>query len=161
MRGLILFLSFFSSVVSAETFLRLPLPPPLANVGQSGTKSCIGTSFNADSSISGFCRTKNSSPCSGRGCQPVTFTTTYVTIWDAEGNFVSEVTCGIGRHHLPQADTVTYAAGYDATSCPLVNRPQNISFTINGTPYYYWTTDAASGAVLVSDNYPWGFLYSP
>jgi hypothetical protein len=150
-----------AATAHAGTLLRLPLPPTLLTVGQSGTKSCAGVGFNADGSVHGSCHTKVASACSGRGCQPLTMITTYAVLWDAEANVVSEVTCSVTRHHLPQTDTTTYAPGFDATRCPAVNLfGTGTSVVINGTPYYYVTTDAASGAELVNSN-SWGFLYLP
>lgn len=160
MKSILLFLSLVGAA-QASTVIQLPLPPSLATVGQSGTKNCIGESFNPDGSVNGFCRTRVSSPCSGRGCQPVSLITTYAVRWDAEANPVSEVTCGITRHHIPQSDTTTYAPGFDLATCPSSNPFSPITVVINGTPYYYVTTDAASGAMLVGSNYPWGFLYLP
>lgn len=160
MKVVILFLSLIAGSAYAGTLVQLPLPPSLATVGQSGTKSCAGVSFNADGSVNGSCHTKVASACSGRGCQPVTMITNYAVIWDAEGNPVSVVTCSVTRHHLPQTDSAVYAPGFDATTCPVINLfGTGTAVVINGTPFYYVTTDA-TGAELVNSN-SWGFLYSP
>lgn len=160
MKTLLLSLLLIGSA-HAGTLLQLPLPPSLATVGQSGTKSCAGNRFNVDGSVVGACRTVMASACSGRGCQPVSYVTAYVVTWDTQGTSTGVIACSVTRHHLPQANIVTYAPGYDASTCPPVNlSATGTAFVINGTPYYYVTTDAASGAVLVNSN-SWGFLYLP
>ena len=162
-------MGLMGALAHAGTIVQLPLPIALEDVGQSGTKSCVGVKFNADNSVYGQCKTVASSACSGRGCQPVQTTTAYAVTWDATGTEVlAEVACSVTRHHLPQPNTTTYAPGFDATSCPGV--VLNSTGTTVGIPYgpyawqlayyYYVTTDAVTGGELLNSNV-WGFLYLP
>lgn len=154
-------MAMMGAAARAETFIQLPLPASLNGVGQSGTKACAGTGFNADGTVVGVCKTQYAGACSGRGCQPVVSITTYVANWDVNGDNGTAVVCSVTRHHLPQVDTTQYVPGYDATTCPRINLdPTKTVVTINGVPFYYVTTDAVSGAELVNSNF-WGFLYLP
>ncbi len=133
--------------------------PTLSGVGIAGRTACVGSAFNSDNSVVGACRTVTASACSGRGCQPVTYTTTYVANWDALGEPTGTAACSLTRHHLPQADQVTFLNGY--TSCPsVVFDPTQTVVVIGGFPMYYVTTDAATGAELVNNNVA-GYLYLP
>lgn len=152
--------------VQAGTLVQLAQPPSLNGVG-GAQHSCVGVGFNADHSIYGACRTVTSSACSGRGCQPVTVTTDYATVWDAAGDPIVAVLCSITRHHIPQTNTTQYAPGYDATNCPSVVLGTGTTVGIPYGPYawqeayyYYVTTDPVTGAELVNSN-SWGFLFTP
>ncbi len=154
-----------AGLANAGTLVQLAQPASLNGIGNQ--HACVGVGFAADNSVYGACKTVTSSACSGRGCQPVSYVTTYATTWDAEGNPIAATPCRIARHHLPQADQITYLNGYDATSCPPVKLSEP---TVVGIPYgtypwevmyfYYVTTDAVTGAELVNNN-TWGFLYLP
>lgn len=134
--------------------------PALAGIGQAARTACVGDSFNADGSVLGSCHTATSSPCSGRGCQPVTMTTNYIATWDANGNATGVQTCATVRHHLPQADQVTYVNGHSAADCHGVVFVQtNTVVVIDGAPFYYVST-SSNGAELVNSNVQ-GFLYLP
>ena len=154
-------------VVKAGTLVQLAQPASLNGVGQATRAACVGTGFAADDSVIGQCKTAIAGPCSGRGCQPVTMTTNYATTWDASGAPIAAVTCSIARHHLPQADTIQYAPGYDASNCPGVKLATATTVGIPYGPYpwdvsyfYYVTTDPVTGAELVNSQ-TWGFLYLP
>lgn len=142
----------FSGAVQAQQLIALT-QPALVGVGQPARTACVGTAFNADSSIVGACRTATSSACSGRGCQPVTFTTTYVASWDVFGDPTGVTACSVTRHHLPQADTVVYGSGFGPSNCPVVVfNPTGNTVNVNGTPFYYVTTDAQTSNELVNSN---------
>src|SRR6267142_4212588 len=111
--------------------------------------ACSGSSFNADSSILGACRTLAFTACSGRGCQPVTYTTTYVVHWDSGGNPGGVEACSLLRHHLPQADVLSYLGGHSAADCPNLLTQTGTVVVLDGVPYYYITTDPVSGTELV------------
>jgi hypothetical protein len=82
-------------------------------------------------------------------------------VWDAQGNPLIATLCSTLRHHLPQADQVSYEPGFDATSCLHPNfNPTGTTVVINGSPYYYVSTDPVTGNELVNNNYA-GFLVSP
>lgn len=135
--------------------------PALAGVGIASRTACVGSAFNSDNSVRGACHTVTSSPCSGRGCQPVTYTTNYVAVWDSQGNALSVTACSVTRHHLPQADQVTALNGIDPSDCAgVVFNPTGTVVTINGSPFYYVATDAVTGAELVNSNTA-GYLALP
>src|ERR1700692_3233209 len=115
MKGIVLGLLLCGSAY-ADNFVQLG-QPSLIGVGIAGRLGCAGMGFNAAHSIFGACHTVTSAPCSGRGCQPVTYTTNYVATWDALGTPIGATACSVVRHHLPQADQVTYANGYSASNC--------------------------------------------
>jgi len=113
---------------------------------------CEGQSFNADDSVHGTCEVIVSSACSGRGCQPVTYTTFYIADWDLAGNPTLEDRCAQVRHHLPQANQWTFFNGHTAADCPA---PSFGTSTTVGIPYgayswdvayYYYVTTSADGA---------------
>jgi hypothetical protein len=134
--------------------------PDLDGIGLSGRTACVGDSFNADGSVVGQCHTVTSSPCSGRGCQPVTLTTNYIASWDVEGNATGVQACSVVRHHLPQANTTTYLNGHSAADCPGVVFNQGAgTVEIGGIPYYYMTT-SVNGDELVNSNVA-GYLVLP
>ena len=161
MKGLILALTMMSGTAFASTLFQLPPPPALVGVGIAGRLACVGVGFNADDSIYGACHTATSAPCSGKGCQPVTYTTNYIVTWDTAGNPTGSTGCSIVRHHLPQADQTTYLDGHSAADCPgVLFNPTGAVVVVNGVPYYYVTTDAVTGAELVNSNAA-GFLYLP
>lgn len=141
----------------ADSLTGLPVPPGVE--GMAGRKSCVVVSFNAGHSIDGVCTGVTSPACSGRGCNPATFTAVYIATWDAEGNVVSAVECSYTRHHTPQVDTVTYFNGY--TSCPAkAYNPTGTVVVLDGIPFWYVATDPATGDELVNSNVG-GYLYSP
>lgn len=112
--------------------------------------ACVGSGFDGGQ-VTGVCVSVTSSPCSGRGCQPVTFTTTYLARWELDGATVSLEACNLTRHHLPQANQVTYYG--DHTSCPaLVYNPTGTTVVVDGTPFYYVSTDPVTGDELVNSN---------
>lgn len=150
----------FSGAALAQTLVPLT-QPSLAGVGLPARTACVGNAFNADDSIVGSCKTVTSSPCSGRGCQPVTNTTTYVATWDVFGDAIGVTACSVTRHHLPQADTTTYSMGYGPTNCPgVVFNPHPGSVTIvDGVPYYWVATDATTSSELINSNTA-GYLYN-
>jgi hypothetical protein len=77
------------------------------------------------------------------------------------GNPMTADACSQLRHHLPQADSITYLNGHSAADCMSVNfNPTGIVVVIDSVPYYYVTTDAVSDAELVNSNAA-GFLYLP
>ena len=161
MRGLILALTMVSGTAFAGALDQLPPPPALVGVGIATRLACVGVAFNADNTIYGACHTATSAPCSGKGCQPVTYTTNYIATWDTAGSPTGSTGCSIVRHHLPQADQTTYLNGHSAADCPgVVFNPTGPVVAINGAPYYYVTTDAVTGAELVNSNAA-GFLYLP
>ena len=143
----------------ADSLIQLPIPAGV--VGQEGRTSCVGNGFNADHSVFGACNSVTSSACSGRGCNPVTYTTTYVAAWDADGVPLSAIACSVTRHHSPQPNVTTYENGYDETSCPGVNLfGTHTVVVVDGTPFYYVATDPVTGAELVNSNAA-GFLVLP
>lgn len=147
-----------ASAQTSDNVVLLQSPPGVAVIP--GHTSCEGSAFNADSSVVGACRVISSTACSGRGCQPVTLTTTYVANWDAAGTPLSAVACKVVRHHLPQADAVTYAPGYDATTCPSINTGSTGTVVVvDGFPFYYVTT-GPDGAELL-DSQAQGYLFTP
>lgn len=161
MKAYLLSLSLLFTGVAYAGMAQLSLPPSLANVGQPAVKSCAGNAFAGDGSVIGACRTVTVSACSGRGCAPVSYTTTYVATWDDAGLSTSVTACSVARRHRPQPTTFTYAPGYDAVSCPEVDlAATGTVYTIDGTPFYYVTTDPTTGAVLVNLN-TWGYVYTP
>src|SRR5882762_4152225 len=100
MKSILCALAFLlAGAASAQTLSQLPLPPAL--IGASRV-ACVADGFNADSSIYGTCHTVQSGPCSGRGCQPVSYITNYATEWDAVGNPLSATPCSVIRRHFPQ-----------------------------------------------------------
>jgi hypothetical protein len=151
MKGIIFTVALLAAAaVQASTLVPLS-QPALEGIGLVGRTACVGSSFNADSSITGACHTITSSPCSGRGCQPVTYTTNYVAKWDDVGNSLSVTACAVVRHHLPQVDQTTYLNGY--TACPaVVFNPQTGVIVVNGIPLYYVTTDVVTGNELANAN---------
>jgi hypothetical protein len=161
MKGSILALMMVTGTAVAGTLVQLPPPPSLVGIGIATRLACVGVSFTGDGSVNGMCHTATSSPCSGRGCQPVTYITNYIVGWDATGSPTGSSACSTVRHHLPQADQTTYLNGHSAADCPgVVFNSTGSVVTINGVPYYYVTTDAMSGAELVNSNAA-GFLYLP
>lgn len=139
-----------SGVVSAGTMELTQ--PALAGIGIEGRTACVGDTFNANDSITGACHTIVSSPCSGRGCQPVTFTTNYIAAWDAQGNATGVEACSVLRHHLPQPNTTTYLNGHNALDCPGVVFNQGAGIVeVDGIPYYYVTT-SVDGNELINSN---------
>lgn len=163
MKALFFSLMAFAGIASAQTagdphINRLLAPPGVAVLP--GHTACVGSAFNADGSIVGACRVIHASACSGRGCQPVTLTTTYVANWDVTGAGTSAVACKVVRHHLPQIDVITYADGYDASTCPNLNlNPTGTVVIIDGVPLAYVST-GPSGQELVNDSVG-GFLWTP
>lgn len=152
------FLLMMAGAAVAQTPL---VEPSLTGIGIAGRTACVGAGFNADNSIYGACHTVTSPPCSGRGCQPVTTTTNYIATWDAVGNPLGTLACNTVRHHLPQADIVTPLNGIDPASCHgVVFNTTTGTVEIGGTPYYWVTTDTATGAELVNSSTA-GFLYQP
>jgi len=167
MKRLLLALALTATGVHAGTLVQLAQPASLNGVGQAAQHACAGVGFAADHSVYGACRTATSSPCSGRGCQPVSYITDYATTWDAVGNPLVAVTCSVTRHHVPQANQTTYAPGYDATNCPAVVLATGTtvgipygSYPWEVTYFYYVTTDPVTGAELVNSSAS-GFLYLP
>jgi hypothetical protein len=135
----------------ADSLIQLPIPGGV--VGQEGRTSCVGSGFNADHSVFGACNSAISSACSGRGCNPVTNTTTYVAAWDADGVPISAIACSVTRHHSPQPNVTTYENGFDGTSCLDLNFfGTHTVLVVDGTPFYYVATDPVTGAELVNSN---------
>lgn len=121
---------------SLPTVTALGIPPALLHVGQPGRLACAPVGFRDDDSVYGACHTATASPCSGRGCQPVTVTTNYVVDWDIDGNPTLGDACSVVRHHLPQADQITYTAGYSAADCfPVRLNPLGTTYAIPYGPY--------------------------
>ena len=146
----------FSAGAPAQQLTRLFPPAPIVARAYS---TCIGSSFNADSSVAGVCRTAYAYPCSGRGCQPLRVTSLYVASWDVFGTPVSAILCSVTKRHLPQPPIVTYYNGY--TSCPAMNfNPTGTVVVIYGVPYFYVATDPLTGAELVNSNVV-GYLVLP
>lgn len=147
MKGLVVLL-FLAVSAHAQSVISLT-QPALAGIGIAARTACVGTAFSADHSVVGACHTVTSAPCSGRGCQPVTYTTNYTATWDSSGNATGVRACSVTRHHLPQPDVVTLLNG--ATSCPgVVFNQTGSTVVITGYPYYYVTTDPVTGAELVN-----------
>jgi hypothetical protein len=143
----------------ADSLIQLPIPGGV--VGQDGRTSCAGGGFNGDHSVFGACSSATSFPCSGRGCSPVTNTTTYVAAWDTDGAPISAIACSVTRHHLPQPDVTTYENGYDGTSCPALNLlGTHTVIEVDGISFYSAATDPVTGAELVNSNVA-GFLVLP
>lgn len=156
-KSIVLFFAL-ASFAQADELVSLLSPPEVSVVA--GHTACAGTWFNADSSILGTCRVIRSSACSGRGCQPVTYTVTYIANWDELGVPTSAMLCKTIRHHAPQADVVTYAAGFDATNCFNLNlQATGSTIILDGVPYYYVTAGRA-GRILANSN-GGGFLDLP
>lgn len=132
----IMVLALLPSVAFASTLT------PLADVGPtSGAYRwyCEATGFNVDGTISGACQEKHYGTCSGRGCHPVVITLgTWVVTWDRSGN--------------PTLSS-------DPTSWPGVQGSGTV-VEVNGTPYYYITSDAA-GDELVTTNACQPYLVTP
>jgi hypothetical protein len=161
MKEIMLGLILVSSSAFADSLVHLYPPPSLIGVGIAGRLACAGVGFNADSSVHGACHTVISSPCSGRGCQPVTSTTNYIASWDAFGNPIEATACDVVRHHLPQVDQITYLNGHSAADCfGVVFAPTPTVVTIDGQPFYYVSTDPVTGAELVDSNAA-SYLYMP
>jgi hypothetical protein len=159
MKGLILALTMITPAY-ADTLIQLPIPPALIGVGYAPRTACAGAAFNDDNSVRGACHTVTSAPCSGRGCQPVTYTTDYIAVWDALGNPLVATACAVIRHHLPQADQITYLNGFTAGDCFGVRfNPTGTVVMVDGAPYYYVAT-SVTGAELVNSNVA-GYLYLP
>lgn len=136
--------------------VQLPVPE-----GMPGNQHLCATSgFNGDGTVAGACHGVVSSACSGRGCQPVTNTYTYVAAWDLDGNMVRSAACSVIRHHSPQPNATTYLNGYTAATCPgLVFNPTGTQVVVEDYPYYYVSTNAVGDEAL-NTNYA-GFLYLP
>lgn len=151
----------FMNSAGASAVTAIPIPLQLMNVGDAGGRTCVGVAFNADGSIRAACRTKQSAPCSGRGCQPVTITTTYVVTYNLASSDETVAACSATRHHPPQQDATTYVQGYDASTCPLVEfNPTGTTVMMNGSPWFYVTTNATTGAILINSNTA-GYVYTP
>lgn len=158
MRLAILGLLLAAGVVSAGELIPLH-EPALDGIGLAARTACVGSAFTASGTIVGACHTVTSSPCSGRGCQPVTLTTNYIATWDASGYATGAQACDVVRHHAPQADTVTYLNGHSAGDCPsVIFNPTGSVVMIDGVPYFYVSTDAATGNELVDSNSA-GYLF--
>ncbi len=159
MKLLLLSTLFAFGAASASELLRLPVPVQVTE-GTSPYRECATTGFNADGSVAGTCRVALAYPCSGRGCQPVRYTYTYVASWGLDGYSIGATECSIIRRHFPQPATVTYLNGYTADTCPLINfNPTGTVVVIDGVPYAYVSTDAL-GDEVVNSNYA-GYLYLP
>lgn len=161
MKGLILgLLMMVSGIALADATVPLT-QPALAGIGIAGRTACVGSAFNSDNSVTGACHTVRSSACSGRGCQPVTYTTNYIAVWDANGTALSVTACSVTRHHLPQANQTTALNGIDPSDCTgLIFNPTGTVVVIDAVPYYYVSTDAVTGAQLVNSNSA-GYLILP
>lgn len=157
MKGLALFLVMFAGLAAAQGMTQLD--PPVQIVVTSRL-ACAALGF-VGGVVGGECRTVTSAPCSGRGCQPVTYTTNYLATWDMDGNPLNAQACSLVRHHLPGADQVTYLNGHTAADChDIVFNPTGTSVVLDDIPFHYVATDATTGNELVNSNYA-GFLYRP
>lgn len=135
-----------AGVANAQTTAMNELPIP-AMTGYS--QQCSATAFDG-ADIVGTCITHTAQACSGRGCQPVRFTTAYITHWDASLTPTTEP-CYVVRTHLPQAPQYTYYGGHTAADCPFVLNNTGVSVQINGSSWWYVTAD--STREIVNDNY--------
>jgi hypothetical protein len=153
MKVLLLSLSLFASFAMADgysTITPLGIPPALIGIGQSGRLACAPVGFRSDDSVYGACHTVTSAPCSGRGCQPVVYTTNYIVTWDLAGNPALGDACAIVRTHLPQAPQTTYYNGHSAADCfSVVTNPSGTTVAITYGPgdvtYYYYVSTSADG----------------
>lgn len=151
----------------ASELVQLPVPAAVQAIAGPAYAHCSAAGFNADSSVSGGCQTVHASACSGRGCQPVKLIYNYITRWGTAGNVVSTEACSVRRHHLPQADTITYLNGHSAADCVgVVYNPTGTVIMLPSSfdpsqqaPYFYVSTDPVTGAILANSNTA-GFLYT-
>lgn len=142
MKSLLLLLVLASGAAEASTLAQIPVP---SNVTGS-QKNCYAVGFSASGEVIASCRGVVSQACSGRGCQPLQYITTYNVLGGVA------TACKTVQHHLPQADVTTYVSGYNAASCPDSNaNPTGSVVTINGVPYYYVSAGPA-GEMLVNSN---------
>lgn len=123
---------------SLPTVTALGIPPALLHVGQPGRLLCAPLGFRDDDSVYGACHTVTSQACSGRGCQPVNYTTNWIVTWNIEGNPTLGDACALIRTHLPQPRQVTYYGGHSAADC--FDVILNPTLKTVGIPYgpYYW-----------------------
>lgn len=161
MKSILCALAFLvAGAVHAGDLIQLPIPAEVPRVTYPSAPACAASAFNDDKSIRGACRSVRATACSGRGCQPVKYTTTYVAVWSAQGEPLVATACSLLRHHLPQADELSYYPGFDASTCPPLNfNPTGTTVTLNGKAFYYVTTNSV-GSELVNSDYA-GFLYLP
>lgn len=151
--GCLMALALWPALAGAQslpTITGLGVPSALLHVGQSGRLLCAPVGFRADDSVYGACHTVTSQPCSGRGCQPVNFTTNWIVTWDLEGNPTLGDACDVVRTHLPQAPQVTYYLGHTAADCfPVALNPTGKTVGIPYGPYswqvswYYYVATSA------------------
>jgi len=63
--------------------------------------------------------------------------TFYDTRWNKDGSLKSAIPCATMRHHVPRADQWTYALGYSAVSCAILDfATPGTDATIYGVFYY-------------------------
>ena len=139
-------ISGLAGAASAETLSALPPPPSL--VGPGHQVVCAASSFNADDSVKGTCKSASSTACSGRGCQPVTTTVFYIVAWSDLAPALGDA-CYSVRHHLPQPDQLTLLNGHTQADCPFALNTGTVVM-INGTPYWYVATSADGAFELVN-----------
>lgn len=156
MRLALLGLLLVSGLASAGALVPLN-EPALSGIGIAGRTACVGSAFTPFG-IVGACHTVTSSPCSGRGCQPVTLTVNYIATWDAAGYGTGVIACNTVRHHLPQPDVVSPLNNIPPATCkPVVFNPTTGTVMIDDLPFYWVATDAA-GNELVNESTA-GYLY--
>lgn len=126
------------------TTLATLIPPP-------GVTACSGNSFDAADNVLGACRTVKSLPCSGRACQPVTYTYFYNVTW-TDGVPGAVDLCFSVRRHSPQAPEVTYYGGHSAADCRTVTWLTYTVVSVNGVAYYYVATSVDGLLELVNTN---------
>lgn len=120
--------------------------------------SCAGNSFDANDSIIGACRVTRSQACSGRGCQPVQYTTYFNVTWTTPDLTPSVPdACVTVRHHLPQTNTYTYLNGHVAADCRGLAQSSASVTSVNGVPYYLIAV-SNSGLYEIVANYGTSWL---
>lgn len=112
-----LFLAIAAPAAFADTTMEsFPAPTVGLLTDQVG---CTGNSFSADgSTIIGACQHTQTMPCSGRGCQPVRYTTRYNVTWSVPDLTPSVAdACVTIRTHAPQPPQYTFYNGHTLADC--------------------------------------------
>jgi hypothetical protein len=159
MKTLLVLLSLVAAGAAQAFSTVTPLVTPQVITGYQTHTGCAPITANANDTVLGACYGSRSAACSGRGCQPTTYITTYIVDWDLSGNPTFVESCRMVRRHLPQPDAITYLNGHSATDClTVVSNPLATVVEVPDGPYtwqvqvYYYVATSADGLYELVDN---------
>lgn len=162
MKSFIALLLLTGATAQANVIYPLVVPADVPKGNQPSGRTCVATSFNANDTSNGTCRSVTASVCSGRACQPTYTSTVFAVMWDTQGNPLSSVFCGTFVSHQTLVHQWTYQPGFTSATCylPAAGSTQILVYdpTLGFEHWYGYIATSADGEYELLTYGPVGYI---